>query len=112
MHDMASKDVRCLEILTNGIVTISSKHQRAKLGSGPARLRRALEVLARLSPYAAGMPERIFLREQSRLPHGPTLVCVTPAASAARGAAVARVRRMCRRLPGLHGVAPRGQHRA
>ena len=80
-------------LVTNGIDAITRERPRALLGRGPARLRRALEMLARLSPYAVGTPERIFLREQSRLAFGATLVCVTPSLTAALARALSRLRR-------------------
>ncbi|OLC55955.1 MAG: hypothetical protein AUH85_07845 [Chloroflexi bacterium 13_1_40CM_4_68_4] len=98
MLGQASEDGRRFGLLTNGIDAITRERPRAQLGRGPARLRRALEVLARLSPYAAGMPERIFLREQSRLAYGATLVCVTPAVTAALARAMARLRRSRHRV--------------
>jgi len=89
----AAEDGRRFGLVTNGIDAVTRERPRAQLGRGPARLRRALEVLARLSPYAAGTPERIFLREQSRLAYGATLVCVTPSLTAGLARALARLRR-------------------
>jgi uncharacterized protein (DUF58 family) len=89
----AEDEGRRAALLTNGIDAITRERPRSLLGRGPARVRRALEILARLSPYAAGTPERIFLREQSRLPIGATLLCVTPSVTPALARALARLRR-------------------
>ena len=88
----AEDEGRRAALVTNGIDAITRERPRALLGRGPARLRRALEILARLSPYAVATPERVFLREQSRLAFGATLVCVSPSLSAALARALSRLR--------------------
>ncbi len=94
----AAEEGRRFALVTNGIDAITRERPRAVLGRGPARLRRALEILARLSPYAAGAPEHLFLREQSRLALGATLVCVTPSLSGGLAQALVRLRRQHHRV--------------
>lgn len=94
----ASAEGRRFALLTNGIDAVTRERPRALLGRGPAKLRRALEILARLSPYAAGAPELIFLREHARMAAGATLVCVTPSLGAPLAEALGRLRRMKHRV--------------
>ncbi|HYY55191.1 MAG TPA: DUF58 domain-containing protein [Candidatus Dormibacteraeota bacterium] len=101
----AEEEGRRAALVTNGIDAVTRERPRARLGRGPARLRRGLEILARLSPYAVGTPERIFLREQARLAFGATLVCVTPSITAALARALARLRRGRHRVLAV-SVAP------
>lgn len=90
----AATEGRRFAIVTNGIDALTRERPRTVLGRGPGRLRRALEVLARLSPYAASAPATVFLREKSRLAWGATLVCVTPTVDARLADALVRLRRM------------------
>jgi uncharacterized protein (DUF58 family) len=85
-------------LVTNGIDGLTHQRPRALLGRGPAKLRRALELVARLSPYAAGTPETIFLREHARMAWGATLVCITPALFSGLTEALIRFRRMHHRV--------------
>jgi uncharacterized protein (DUF58 family) len=98
MLRQAAEEGRRFALVTNGIDALTRERPRALLGRGPAKLRRALEMLARLSPYAAGAPEQLFLREQSRLALGATLVCVTPSLGAGLARALARLRRQRHRV--------------
>lgn len=75
---LAADAGRQVGLITNGIDNITHERPRSALGRGPRPLRRSLEILARLGPYAAHSPESVFLRERGRLPWGATLVCVTP----------------------------------
>jgi hypothetical protein len=74
----AAEAGRQVGLVTNGIDNLTHERPRSALGRGPRPLTRSLEVLARLSPYAVGAPETVFLRERGRLPWGATLVIVTP----------------------------------
>lgn len=105
----AAEEGRRFGLVTNGIDAVTRERPRAVLGRGPAKLRRALEMLARLSPYAAGAPEQLFLREQSRLAFGATLVCLTPTLSGALAEALVRLRRQRHRVLVMtaHEVGPR-----
>ncbi len=85
-------------LITNGLDGVTRERPRASLGRGPAKLRRALELLARLSPYASGAPETLFLREHAKTPWGATLVCVTPRLGTRLADALVRLRRMRHRV--------------
>lgn len=89
---------RQFALITNGLDALTHERPRALLGRGPAKLRRALEMLARLSPYAGGAPETIFLREHARMAWGATLVCVTPYLGPELADALLRLRRMDHRM--------------
>ena len=75
---LAADAGRQIGLVTNGIDNVTHKRPRSAIGRGPRPITRALEILARLGPYAAQSPEAIFVRERGRLPWGATLVCVTP----------------------------------
>jgi uncharacterized protein (DUF58 family) len=75
---LAASAGRQVGLVTNGIDNLTHERPRSALGRGPRSLRRSLEILARLGPYAVGAPETVFLRERGRLPWGATLVIVTP----------------------------------
>src|SRR2546428_291035 len=94
----AADEGRRFPPFTNGIDALTREQAHAVLGRGPARVRRGLEILARLSPYAAGTPEHLFLREQSRLALGATLVCVTPALTRELAQALVRLHRRRHRV--------------
>lgn len=94
----AYEEGRQFGLVTNGMDAVTRERPRALLGRGPAKLRRALEMLARLSPYAAGTPESIFLREHPRMAWGATLVCVTPSLGDRLAEALVRLRRMRHRV--------------
>ena len=89
---------RQFALVTNGLDALTHERPRALLGRGPAKLRRALEMLARLSPYAGGAPGTIFLREHARMAWGATLVCVTPHLEPELADALLRLRRMDHRV--------------
>jgi len=86
---MAADAGRQVGLVTNGLDNVTHERPRSALGRGPRPLRRSLEILARLGPYAAASPEAVFLRERGRLPSGATLIVVTPLV--ARGLADAAV---------------------
>ena len=69
---------RQVGMVTNGLDNITHERPRSALGRGPRPLRRTLEILARLGPYAFASPESVFLRERGRLPTGAALIIVTP----------------------------------
>jgi len=75
---MAADGGRQVGLVTNGLDNVTHQRPRSALGRGPRPLRRSLDVLARLGPYAAASPEAVFLRERGRLASGATLVIVTP----------------------------------
>lgn len=94
----AAEAGRQFGLVTNGLDALTHERPRAVLGRGPAKLRRALEMLARLSPYAAGAPETLFLREHAHLAWGATLACVTPWLGLPLVDALVRLRRMDHRV--------------
>ena len=75
---MAADGGRQVGLVTNGLDNVTHHRPRSALGRGPRPLRRSLNVLARLGPYAAASPEAVFLRERGRLASGATLIIVTP----------------------------------
>jgi len=75
---MAADGGRQVGLVTNGLDNVTHQRPRSALGRGPRPLRRSLDVLARLGPYAAASPEAVFLRERGRLASGATLIIVTP----------------------------------
>ncbi len=75
---LAADAGRQIGLITNGIDNVTHERPRSAIGRGPRPVTRALEILARLGPYASHSPETVFLRERGRLPWGATLVCVTP----------------------------------
>ena len=89
---------RQVGLVTNGIDNLTHERPRSALGRGPRPLTRSLEILARLSPYAVGAPEGVFLRERGRLPWGSTLVIVTPRVGHGLAAAAVALRRAHHRV--------------
>lgn len=108
----ASDEGRQFGLITNGIDALSRRMPRALLGRGPAKLRRALEMLARLSPYAGGAPHTVFLREAVHLPWGATLVCVTPIVYPTLAESLVRLRRQRHRMLVLSIQEPAAAARA
>src|SRR5207247_4263276 len=78
MVRIAANAGRQVGLVTNGLDNLTHERPRSSLGRGPHSLTRALEILARLGPYATNSPEAVFLGERGRLPWGATLVVVTP----------------------------------
>ncbi|HEU5288748.1 MAG TPA: DUF58 domain-containing protein, partial [Candidatus Limnocylindria bacterium] len=60
----AARAGRQVGLVTNGIDNLTHERPRSALGRGPHSLTRALEILARLGPYAANSPETVFLGER------------------------------------------------
>lgn len=96
---------RQIGLVTNGLDNLTHERPRAAIGRGPRPLRRTLDILARLGPYAAGPPETVFLRERGRLPWGATLIVVTPMLGSALAAACVSLRRSGHRVLAL-SIAP------
>lgn len=92
---------RQIGLVTNGLDNLTHERPRSSLGRGPRPLRRALDILARLGPYASAAPEQVFLRERGRLPWGATLVVVTPRLGHALAAACVSLRRSGHRVLAL-----------
>src|SRR5437870_11487478 len=95
---LAAAAGRQVGLVTNGIDNLTHEPPRSALGRGPRSLTRSLEILARLSPYAVGAPEAVFLRERGRLPWGATLVIVTPRVGHGLAAAAVALRRAHHRV--------------
>ncbi len=95
---LAADAGRQIGLITNGIDNITHERPRSSIGRGPRPITRALEILARLGPYAAQSPEGIFLRERGRLPWGATLICVTPMVGPRLAAALLALRRAHHRV--------------
>jgi uncharacterized protein (DUF58 family) len=89
---------RQVGLVTNGIDNLTHERPRSALGRGPRPFTRALEILARLGPYAVGAPETIFLRERGRLPWGATVVIVTPRVGEGLAGAALALRRAHHRV--------------
>lgn len=96
---------RQVGLITNGVDGLTHERPRSALGRGPRPLRRTLDILARLGPYAAASAEAVFLRERGRLPWGATLVVVTPVIGRALAGACVSLRRSGHRVLVL-SVAP------
>lgn len=103
---MAAAAGRQIGLVTNGIDNLTHERPRSALGRGPRPLRRALDILARLGPYAAAAPEQVFLRERGRLPWGATLVVVTPRLGPLLAAACVSLRRSGNRVLALAIARP------
>ena len=93
-------------LVTNGLDNLTHERPRSALGRGPRPLRRTLDILARLGPYAAASAEVVFLRERGRLPWGATLVVVTPRLGPALAAACMSLRRSGHRVLALSITPP------
>jgi uncharacterized protein (DUF58 family) len=102
---LAADAGRQVGLITNGIDNLTHERPRSALGRGPRPLRRSLEILARLGPYASHHPETVFLQERGRLPWGATLVCVTPVLPAGLAAALIALRRAQHRVLAV-SIAP------
>lgn len=97
---------RQVGLVTNGLDNLTHERPRSALGRGPRPLRRTLDILARLGPYAAASAEVVFLRERGRLPWGATLVLVTPRLGPALAAACVSLRRSGHRVLALSITPP------
>lgn len=98
---LAAEAGRQVGLVTNGLDNLTHERPRSALGRGPRPLRRTLDILARLGPYAAASPEAVFLHERGRLPWGATLVVVTPRLGPELAAACVSFRRSAHRVLAL-----------
>jgi len=98
MVRIAADAGRQIGLVTNGLDNLTHERPRSALGRGPHSLTRALEILARLGPYAANSPEAVFLAERGRLPWGATLVVVTPKVTTGLASAMLALRRSHHRV--------------
>lgn len=105
MVRIAANAGRQVGLVTNGLDNLTHERPRSALGRGPHSLTRALEILARLGPYAANSPEAVFLGERGRLPWGATLVVVTPKVTTGLASAMLALRRAHHRVLGV-SIAP------
>lgn len=105
---IAAEAGRQVGLVTNGLDNLTHERPRSALGRGPRPLRRTLDILARLGPYASAAPEVVFLRERGRLPWGATLVVVTPRLGPALAAACVSLRRSGHRVLALSITPPSG----
>lgn len=103
---IAASAGRQVGLVTNGLDNLTHERPRSALGRGPRPLRRTLDILARLGPYAAASAEVVFLRERGRLPWGATLVLVTPRLGPALAAACVSLRRSGHRVLALSITPP------
>lgn len=103
---LAAEAGRQVGLVTNGLDNLTHERPRSALGRGPRPLRRTLDILARLGPYAAASPEAVFLRERGRLPWGATLVLVTPRLGPTLAAACVSLRRSGHRVLALSITPP------
>src|SRR6266480_3823968 len=101
MVRIAANAGRQVGLVTNGIDNLTHERPRSSLGRGPHSLTRALEILARLGPYATNSPEAVFLGERGRLPWGATLVVVTPKITTGLASAMLALRRAHHRVLGV-----------
>lgn len=105
MVRIAANAGRQVGLVTNGLDNLTHERPRSALGRGPHSLTRALEILARLGPYAANSPEAVFLGERGRLPWGATLVVVTPKVTTGLASAMLALRRAHHRVLAI-SIAP------
>ena len=98
MVRIAANAGRQIGLVTNGLDNLTHERPRSALGRGPHSMTRALEILARLGPYAANSPEVVFLGERGRLPWGATLVVVTPKVTTGLASAMLALRRSHHRV--------------
>ena len=105
MVRIAANAGRQVGLVTNGLDNLTHERPRSALGRGPHSLTRALEILARLGPYAANSPETVFLGERGRLPWGATLVVVTPKVTTGLAGAMLALRRAHHRVLAI-SIAP------
>jgi len=98
MVRIAADAGRQIGLVTNGLDNLTHERPRSALGRGPHSMTRALEILARLGPYAANSPEVVFLGERGRLPWGATLVVVTPKVTTGLASAMLALRRSHHRV--------------
>ena len=105
MIRLAANAGRQVGLVTNGLDNLTHERPRSALGRGPHSLTRALEILARLGPYAANSPETVFLGERGRLPWGATLVVVTPKVTPGLASAMLALRRSHHRVLAI-SIAP------
>jgi hypothetical protein len=105
MVRIAANAGRQVGLITNGLDNLTHERPRSALGRGPRSRARALEMLARLGPYAANSPEAVFLGERGRLPWGATLVVVTPKMTTGLAGAILALRRAHHRVLAV-SIAP------
>jgi uncharacterized protein (DUF58 family) len=105
MVRIAANAGRQVGLITNGLDNLTHERPRSALGRGPRSRARALEMLARLGPYAASSPEAVFLGERGRLPWGATLVVVTPKMTTGLAGAMLALRRAHHRVLAV-SIAP------
>jgi len=98
---IAAEAGRQVGLVTNGLDNLTHERPRSALGRGPRPLRRTLDILARLGPYAAASAEAVFLRERGRLPWGATLIVVTPRLGPELASACVSLRRSGHRVLAL-----------
>ena len=103
---LAAECGRQVGLITNGLDNLTHERPRSALGRGPRPLRRTLDILARLGPYAAASAEAVFLRERGRLPWGATLIVVTPKLGPELAAACVSLRRSAHRVLALSITPP------
>ena len=101
MVRIAANAGRQIGLVTNGLDNLTHERPRSALGRGPHSLTRALEILARLGPYAANSPEAVFLGERGRLAWGATLIVVTPKVTTGLASAMLALRRAHHRVLGV-----------
>ncbi|MBA2370515.1 MAG: DUF58 domain-containing protein [Candidatus Limnocylindria bacterium] len=103
---IAAEAGRQVGLVTNGLDNLTHERPRSALGRGPRPLRRTLDILARLGPYAAASAEAVFLRERGRLPWGATLIVVTPRLGPELASACVSLRRSGHRVLALSITPP------
>jgi uncharacterized protein (DUF58 family) len=103
---LAGEAGRQVGLITNGLDNITHERPRSAMSRGPRALRRCLDILARLGPYAGASPETVFLRERGRLPTGATLIAVTPNLRPRLAAALVVLRRSGHRVLAIAKDAP------
>ncbi len=89
---------RQVGLITNGLDQLTHERPRSALSRGPRALRRCLDILARLGPYAGAAPESVFLKDRGRIAAGATLVAVTPVLPPSLAAALLVLRRSGHRV--------------
>ncbi|MGH2450719.1 MAG: DUF58 domain-containing protein [Candidatus Limnocylindria bacterium] len=103
---MAAQAGRQIGLITNGLDNITHERPRSAMARGPRSLTRALDILARLGPYAGASPEAAFLRERGRLPTGATCVAVTPNISPKLASTLVSLRRSHHRVLAVTNALP------
>ncbi|HUG56299.1 MAG TPA: DUF58 domain-containing protein [Candidatus Limnocylindrales bacterium] len=103
---MAAEAGRQIGLITNGLDNITHERPRSAMARGPRSLTRALDILARLGPYAGASPEAAFIRERGRLPTGATCVAVTPNISPKLANTLVSLRRAHHRVLAVSNALP------